>query len=134
MGTPRVSSTGTRFQHFQQTSAPRLSACTFYTPRAGIVQGGSTGCLGHAVRLGTRWRRPTQAHAGALGRGGVGISPEWPLLGRGSAEGMETGQRSYLYALPIFPPELSVAAALREELRFREQQSPAVQNSNSGLF
>ena len=42
--------------------------------------------------------------------------------GKGVCVGTETGCRSYLYMMPMFPPEHSVAAALREELCYREQQ------------
>ena len=39
---------------------------------------------------------------------------------------METGQLSYLCVLPIFPRDLSVAAAPREALRCRECQCQGV--------
>ena len=42
---------------------------------------------------------------------------------------METGQTSYLCLLPMLPRDLSAAAVPREELRYREQPSLAVQNS-----
>jgi len=70
---------------------------------------------GHAVA------GPAPARPGAGGRKGL-HGPFRVPAGGGSAEGTETGQRSYLYALPMFPPEHSVAAALREELRYREYQ------------
>ena len=93
-----------------------------YPPRAGIGHGGSAGCLDHAVRRGTPQRCGNQ-----LVQGGAGKGPVWPFSGGRAGGGscqvcrcVETGQLSYLCVLPMFPRDLSAAAAPREELRYRE--------------
>ena len=82
VGTPRVSSTGTRFQHFLQTSAARLSACNV---------------LPNSTWDRARWfRRVSGAHCEAghaaaapkpARSGGEGGRPYMALFGGGGREG-----------------------------------------------